>query len=205
MNLPINAKVYCQDKLCGRAQAVLLDPKSDIVTHVILKESVNSHAERLVPIDMIVSSLADNILLKLTTTMLQKLPTLYDVEYIQVNVPHLLEVSDLSYIEPVVVPEKIFIQEKNYHIPTNELPVTRGTRVHSADRYTIGSVDEFLIDPNGGQVTHLILRKRHIFGQEDVCIPVADLEKITEGDILLKIDKKDLNQLPAIPARHLLH
>jgi len=205
MDLPINAKVYCQDKLCGRAQAVLLDPASDIVTHIVVKESINSHAERLVPIDMIDASLAENIHLKLDTTMLQNLPLLYDMDYMQVSVPHLIDVSDIYYIDPVIVPEQKIIQEKSYHIPTNELSITRGTHVHSADRYTVGTVDEFLVDRNGGQVTQLILRKGHMFNQEDVFVPVAELEKITESEIRLKIDKKEIDQLPAIPARHLSH
>jgi len=202
MDLPINAKVFCQDKFCGREQAVLLDPESDIVTHVVIKESINSHAERLVPLDMIDASLADKIHLKLNTKMLQDLPQLYDQDYIQVTVPHLIEVSDIYYIDPVIVPEQKIIQEKSYHIPTNELSITRGTHVHSADRYTVGTVDEFLIDQNVGQVTHLILRKGNIFGQEDVFIPATEMEKITESEIRLKIDKKEIDLLPAIPARH---
>ena len=70
MDIPINAKVYCQDKFCGHAKAVILNPINDVVTHVVVKESKNSHAERLVPIDMIDAILADNIHLKLNTTML---------------------------------------------------------------------------------------------------------------------------------------
>ena len=204
MDIPINAKVYCQDKLCGYAQGVLLNPIEDIVTHIVVKESKNSHAERLVPIEMVDASLADNIHLKLDTSMLQNLPPLYDVQYIQTTIPHFIEVSDMTFMKPVVVPEKKFVEEKIYHIPMNELPVTHGTRVYSADGYVVGVVDEFLVDQNGGHVTHLVLREGHIFGQKDVFIPVIEIEAIKESDIHLTLDKKSIERLPTIPARRFL-
>jgi len=204
MDIPINAKVYCQDQLCGFAQGVIFDPENDVVTHVVVRESKNSHTERLVPIDMIDASLADNIHLKLSTNMLQNLPSLFDVEYIQTTVPHFIEISDMTYMEPVIVPERKFIEERIYHIPRNELPVNHGTRVYSADGYAIGTVDEFFIDQNGGHVSYLILREGHIFGQKDVFIPVTEIETIMESDIHLKLDKENIEQLPAIPVRHFL-
>jgi sporulation protein YlmC with PRC-barrel domain len=204
MDIPINAKVYCQDKFCGFAKGVILDPEKDVVTHVVVKESQNSHVERLVPMNMIDASLADNIHLKLDKAMLQNLPPLYDVEYIQTTVPHFVELSDMTLMKPVAVPEKKFIEEKIYHIPMNELPVTRGTRVLSADGHAIGTVDEFLIDQDGGHVTHLVFREGHIFGEKDVFIPVTEIETIRESDILLALDKKSIERLPSIPSRHFL-
>jgi uncharacterized protein YrrD len=203
MDIPINAKVYCQDKFCGHAKAVILNPINDVVTHVVVKESKNSHAERLVPIDMIDAILADNIHLKLNTTMLQNLPSLYDVEYIQTTVSHFIETTDLAFMEPVIVPEKKILTEKNYHIPSNELPVKRGTHVFSADGYDIGTVNEFLVNQNGGNITHLVLREGHIFGKKDVFIPVKEIKTINESEIHLVLDKKNIERLPAIPAQHL--
>jgi sporulation protein YlmC with PRC-barrel domain len=202
MDIPINAKVYCQNKLCGYAQGVLMNPTEDIVTHIVVKESANSHAERLVPIEMVDASLADNIHLKLDTAKLQSLPPLFDVEYVQTTVPHFKELSDMTFMKPVAVPEKKFIEEKIYHIPLNELPITRGTRVYSVDGFFIGTVDEFLADTNGGHVTHLVLREGNIFGKKDVFIPVTEIETIKESDIHLKLHKKNIEQLPTIPARH---
>ncbi|MGD8403598.1 MAG: PRC-barrel domain-containing protein [Anaerolineales bacterium] len=204
MDIPINAKVYCQNQVCGFAQGVILDPKNDVVTHVVVKESKNSQAERLVPLELIDASLADNIHLKINTNTLQTLPPLFDVEYIQTTVPHYMEISDMTYLEPVAVPEKKIIEEKIYHIPRNELPVNHGTRVYSADGYAIGTVDEFFVDQNGGHVSYLILREGHIFGQKDVFIPITEIEKIMESDIHLKLNKEDIEQLPAIPIRRFL-
>jgi len=203
MNIPINAKVYCQDKLCGFTQAVILNPANDVITHVVVKENHISHAERLVPVDIIDASLTDTIHLKLNETTLQNLPPFFDREYKQTTVPHYMQVSNMNLIEPILVPEKRIVEEKLYHIPMNELAVNRGTLVYSADGHIIGNVDEFLVDQNGGHITHLVLRERHIFGQKDVFIPVAEIESIKESSLRLKLDKEKIEKLPAIPIRHL--
>lgn len=203
MDIPINAKVYCQDKLCGRTQAVVLNPINDVITHVVVKESKNSHAERLVSVDMIDASLTDTIHLKLNERMLQRLPTLFDVEYIQTTVPHFMQAYSRLYLEPVVIPEKRFVEEKLYHIPEDELAINRGAVVLSADGQVIGKVDEFLVDQNGWQVTHLIIREKHIFSQKDVFIPVAEIDAIKGNNLHLKLDKAHIERFPAIPVRHL--
>jgi sporulation protein YlmC with PRC-barrel domain len=201
MDIPINAKVYCQDELYGHTQAVILNPANDVITHVVVKENKSPHIERLVPIYMIDASLANTIHLKLNETMTQSLPLFFDEEYIQTTVPHYMHISDMLSIEPVVIPEKKFIKERIYHIPSNELAVYRGAHVCSANGDAIGIIDEFLIDQNEGHVTHLILREGHIFGKKDVFIPVSEIESFDESRLQLKLNKENIEALPTIPAR----
>ena len=203
MDIPINAKVYCQDKLCGHTQAVVLNPVSDVVTHVVVKESKTPHTQRLVPINMIDASLADKVHLKCDETELKDLPVFVDVEYIQADVPHYMQAFDMYYLEPVVVSEKTMATEKHYHIPKNELAINRGTSVYSANGDIIGKVDEFLIDQDNGHVTHLILREGHLWGKKDVFIPVGEIDKIKESRLRLKLNKEKIENLPVIPIKRL--
>jgi uncharacterized protein YrrD len=203
MNVPINAKVYCQDKLCGHTQAVILNPVKDVVTHVVVKENKSPHTERLVPIDLIDASLTDNIHLNLNDSMLQSLSPFFDMKYIQTIVPHYMPGYNMSYMEPVVVPETKIIQEKTFHIPKDELAVNHGADVYSADGHVLGKVDEFLVDQSGYHVTHLILREGHILGQKDVFIPVSEIDSINETSLHLKLDKEDIEKFPTIPARRM--
>lgn len=203
MDIPINAKVYCQDKLCGHTQAVILNPVNDIVTHVVVKESKSPHTERLVPIDMVDASLTDNVHLNFNEGILHNLPSFFDVEYIQTTVPRYTQEHDMFYLEPIVAPETKVVEEKLYHVPKDELAVTRGTEVYSADGVAIGKIDEFLVDQSGGHVTHLILREGHIFGKKDVFIPVAEMESVNDSNLHLKLDKEDVEKLPAIPVKRI--
>ncbi len=203
MDIPINAKVYCQDNMCGQTQAVIINPVSDVITHVVVKENKAPHTQRLVPIDMIDAGLANKVHLKCGETELEDMPVFADVEYIQASVPRYVQAFDMYYLEPVVVPEKKIAVEKHYHIPRNELAINRGTSVYTADGYIIGKVAEFLIDQDGGHVTHLILREGHLWGQKDVFIPVSDIDKVKESRVRLKLDREKIEKLPVIPIKRL--
>jgi sporulation protein YlmC with PRC-barrel domain len=203
MDIPMNAKVYCQNKVCGHTQAVILNPVSDVVTHVVVQESKTPRTQRLVPIDMIDASLADKILLKCDDIALQELPAFFEMEYVQANIPRYMQAFDMYYMEPVVVPEKKMAAGKHYHVPGNELAVRRGTSVYSADGNVVGKVDEFLVDQDSGQVTHLILREGHLWGQKDVIIPIEEIDKFKESRLRLKLNKDEIGELLAIPVNRI--
>ena len=108
------------------------------------------------------------------------MPPFAELEYIRASIPRYMEAFDMFYMEPIVVPETKIAPGKHYSIPKNELAVNRGTPVYSADGDIVGKVDEFLVDQDSGQVTHLILREGHLWGQKDVIIPVEGIDKFKE-------------------------
>lgn len=85
-------------------------------------------------------------------------------------------------------------------IPTGELAVRRGYTVRALDG-AVGRMDEFLVDPETWHVTHLVMREGHLWGQRDVTIPVSQIARIDEGIVYLKLDKRSVEALPAVPVR----
>jgi hypothetical protein len=83
-------------------------------------------------------------------------------------------------------------------IPPDELAVRRGARVHATDGH-IGKVDEFLVDPINCHVTHLVLREGHLWAQKEIAIPISEIKRMGEDEVHLKLIKKKVEQLPAIP------
>ena len=69
------------------------------------------------------------------------------------------------------------------------------------DECNVGQVDEFLVDPVSGHITHLILRKGHLWGQKDVTIPVSEIARVEEDTVYLKLTKEQIEALPTIPVR----
>jgi hypothetical protein len=65
----------------------------------------------------------------------------------------------------------------------------------------VGKVDEFLVDPTSGHITHLILRDEHLWGQKDVAIPISEIEHTTEDIVYLKLSKRSIAALPTISVR----
>ncbi len=71
--------------------------------------------------------------------------------------------------------KKTFIEERvpeeSQQIPPGELDVRRGTRVEATDGY-VGNVDEFVVNPEDGHITHMVMREGHRWGQKDVIIKI---------------------------------
>jgi sporulation protein YlmC with PRC-barrel domain len=102
---------------------------------------------------------------------------------------------------PYQVPEVTkTVAVRHKRVPHGELAVQRGAQVRASDG-RIGRVDEFLVDPEDGHITHLLLREGHLWGQKDVTIPISEIERIDENTVYLKLNKHDIGKLPAIPIR----
>jgi HEAT repeats/PRC-barrel domain len=87
---------------------------------------------------------------------------------------------------------------KREHIPHDELVIRHGIRVVAIDGEA-GTVDEFLIEPEDGKITHLILREKRTWGEEDVNIPVVHIDRIEEDGVYLNIEKCAIDFLPSLP------
>jgi hypothetical protein len=46
-----------------------------------------------------------------------------------------------------------------------------------------------------------MLREGHLWGQKDVTIPVNQIDHYLENTVYLKLDKHEIEALPAIPIR----
>jgi hypothetical protein len=83
-------------------------------------------------------------------------------------------------------------------VPPGELAVQRGTRVEATDGY-VGHVDEFMVNPENGHITHLVLREGHLWGQKDVIIPISAVGDDRRDTVFLKLDKHQIESLPTFP------
>jgi sporulation protein YlmC with PRC-barrel domain len=100
---------------------------------------------------------------------------------------------------PYVDPEMtVQVPVEHKQIPPGELAVRRGTRVDATDGY-VGHVDEFVVNPKNGHITHLVMREGHLWGQKDVIIPVSALGDVLGDIVFLKLDKQQIGSLPAFP------
>jgi sporulation protein YlmC with PRC-barrel domain len=198
MDIPIGAEVYCTDGPCGRSTYVIIDPASERVTHVVVKEHGGKEPEWLVPLDLVAETTPDEIQLRCAKERLATLDPFTETEYIETRVPYLGYMPSDYMMMPYVVPDTLFVPVHHKHIPLHELSVSRGDPVEAKDGH-IGRVDEFLVDPTNGQITHLVLREGHLWGQRDVTIPVSEIDHIEQDTVYLKLDKHAVGQLPSIP------
>lgn len=190
VHLAIGAKVECTDGPGGRSTCVIIDPASQKVTHLAVKEKRSPHAERLVSVDQVTETTPDLIRLHCTVGRLAMLERFVETRNIRTERPCYREGADARLVFPsVTLPKEVmFTPVKCRRIPPGELAVRRGIRVESTDGH-VGHVHEFLLDPTSEHITHLVLRKRRLWSQKEFVVPISEVDRFGEKTVYLKSDK----------------
>jgi len=208
MEIPLQAKVECTDGICGTSVTLLINPVEERITHLVVRADIN-HVDYIVPIDFVSEIIAGLIQLRCTKAELEKLEPFQKTKFIEekmsdvlLQYPSLFGYGGLEgvflwpYVSPTGKEERVQVQVQERQIPPGDLAVARGMRVEAKDGL-VGQVDEFVVNPENGKITHLVMRKGHLWGQKDVIIPLLEVEKIQGGVVSLKLDKQQVEQLPA--------
>ena len=201
MDIPIHATVSCKEVTCGESIAVIIDPTEKKITHIVVKEKHFPHLERIVPVDLIVASTSDSIQLNCNEKVFAKMDEFIEHHFIRSDTPYFEYLPTEYLVWPYVRPAEVDYRDiQSEHIPRAELAIHRGAQVKSTDG-RVGSVDEFLIDPTNGHVTHLILREGHLWGKKAITIPISQVDHFSDDTVYLKMDKSSIETLPAIPVK----
>ena len=199
MDVSTNAKVSCLDGPCGQSTHVILKPTTKSITHVVVNDEMFLGTEHLVSVNHIVESTPDMIRLNCSRDEVSKMPIFNQFEFVP---------SDLSgftgspyMMWPFYTPGGSFFTLEKEHVPANELAIRRGASVEATDG-PIGRVDEFLINSTNDHITHLVMREGHLWGKREVTIPMSQIDHYKENTVYLKLNKKQIEELPSIPIQH---
>jgi sporulation protein YlmC with PRC-barrel domain len=165
------------------------------------------NTEYLVPVDFVVETIADTIRLRCSTAEMMKMVPFVKTEFVEEKVLDYAGYQGgmagmgshyyLPYTSSLVT---VLKPVDHLQIPPGELAVRRGTRVEATDGF-VGTVDEFVVNPENGHITHLVMREGHLWGQKDVIIPLSAMGEPREDTVFLKIDKRQIESLPTFPVR----
>jgi sporulation protein YlmC with PRC-barrel domain len=200
MDIPLNVDVQCTEGICGQSTYVIVHPASKKVTHVVVQEPQFPHTEYMVPVERIVESTPERILLDCTRQELADLDPFIETEYVEGDLTELEYGEDDYRMWPYALPENDVIPIEYERVPPGELAIHRGAHVRATDG-PVGRVDEFLIDPANEHITHLVLREGHLWGQKDVTIPISEIDRFEKDIVYLKLDKEQIEALPTIAVR----
>lgn len=197
MDIPLKVRVHCTDGRCGRSTHIIVNPASEQVTHLVVREKQPSRVERLVPIDWIAATAAEVILLNHTLADFKLLDQFRPTDFVYTEIPVHATDPKMTALWPYVVPTKRIVDESVQRIPPGELAVHKGTTVHATDG-RVGKVDEFVVGPKSGNITHLVMREGNLWGRADVYIPVSHIDRIEEDIVYLNVDKAAIQELPRV-------
>ena len=208
MEIPLNAQVECTDGVCGHSEYVLIDPVADKVTHVVVKEDSSPNTEYIVPVDSVAETIDDTIRLRCSKAELEKMDPFIKTKFIEEKAPdrHFVYIGggmgmgSYYYLPYVSAESSVYEAVEHEQIPPGELAVSRGTRVEATDGY-VCKVDEFVVNPENGHITHLVMREGHLWGKKDVIIPLSAMGETRGDTVFLKLDKHQIESLPTYPVQ----
>ena len=209
MEIPLDVRVEYSNGVnwnqIGHSVYTLINPVTDQVISVVVKEDDSPHTEYIVPIEVVAETTADTIRLKCSVVDLEKMPLFIKNEYIKDKVLNYagygggITKRGSCYYMPYVTSEvRVPVYADRQQIPPGELAVHRGTHVEATDGQ-IGKVDEFVVNPENGHITHLVMREGHLWGTKDVIIPISALGETRENTVFLNLNKQQVETLPAFP------
>ena len=205
MDIPLNVDVKCADGPCGRSSTIILNPISMEITHVVVKDQ---QEEYLVPLELITESTPTAIQLRCRVDELTKLERFVRMQFLgseeidlEEDLRRTATESDANYWPYNSLDDNyVEMYGQVEQIPHHELAIHRGAHVEAANGY-IGQVDEFIVNPTNNHITHLVLRRGHLWGRKDISIPVKEIDYIEQDTVHLTLDKDAIKALPAVTVR----
>jgi hypothetical protein len=185
----IGARASCVDGSCGEVRRVIVDPSARTLTHLVIDPGHRHEPARLVPVHL-VDTTAGEIRLRCTLAEFGQLDRAEETEVIEdLGRPG----GALTGMGVGTVRTRVRTVVHDA-VPVGEEEVSRGEPVHGLDG-EIGRVHGFLVDPQDGQVTHVLLEEGHLWGRKEVAIPVSAVAG-TEDGIRLSLTRKQVGDLP---------
>jgi sporulation protein YlmC with PRC-barrel domain len=205
MDIPLDVEVRCTDGAGGKSTAIIIEPNTEKVTHFVVQVEGIKY---LVPIEAIAESAADHIQLRWSRDELSAVAPFEKAVFAG---------EDLgTYIAPGMTGASIawpYGADNEYmleaaaaaympveQIPEGERAIHSGAYVEATDG-GVGQVEEFLIDPATGRITHLVLRKGHLWGKRDVTIPLDQIDRVEDDVVYLKLTQEAVGKLPGVLLR----
>ena len=201
-DISVSAQVECVDGPCGQSSTIIVDPHTGNVSHVVVEDQTTSPSVlRLVPFAEIESTMRSLIRLRCTKEELAGFEPFLEMHYVEKREAAVPEyaVDGQFHMVPRASASQVYYEEEQVErIPPGELAVRRGMHVKATDG-VVGKVDELLVEPDTGHVTHLVLLKGHLWGKVDVMVPVSEISFADADTVHLKLDKAAIKELPTIP------
>jgi sporulation protein YlmC with PRC-barrel domain len=192
MDFHLNAHVECTDGRVGHLENIILNPKTEKITYLVVRGNDLQNRERIVPEKLVKEATPDTVRLSIDKERFERMKDFIQEEYIPSNI--MLYMADMAGWD-AGTPAGVFVEHEA--VPAGGMLVHKGAKVFATDGH-VGRVDDFLVEKRTGRITHLILLEGHLWGKRDVSIPVSRIDRYEDGDVYLNIDKSGVEGLPVI-------
>jgi sporulation protein YlmC with PRC-barrel domain len=197
-DIPINAKVECTDGALGKTTNVIINPVTKKVTHIVVKDKgLPDNATRMVPFAKVAGATHAQISLSCSKADVAGMPPFIESHVIQESVSGQAYSSGTAYVSQYVYNNTAYDVLPEEQVPAGELAICSGMQVAASDG-RVGKLDELVLDPESGDITHLLMRKGHLWGKKDVAVPATAIGYVDSDTVHLNVDKATVEAMPSV-------
>jgi sporulation protein YlmC with PRC-barrel domain len=208
MRLELGEPIVCTDGEVGELADVVVDPIQRRVTHLVVQPHGKLGPARLVPAEL-ASGDEGRISLRCTRADVDGYATVRESSYLRtgelptddpdwdVGIEDVLAMPYYTAPDVGVYPalDEPYVMTYD-RVPKGEVEIRRASAVVSADDEQLGEVEALVVD--GGEITHIVLERGHLWGRRDVTIPIGAVAKVESDTVTLRLSKNDVGDLPAV-------
>ncbi len=193
-NIPLNAPVYSSDQQCGHTTYLIVDPQTQRVTHLVVKEGAAPHIEHLVPIEAVAKTSPDRIQLRCSPDGFKLMDRFVEIGYQEEMVPDYEQFKYTYAVWPYVPQQQIRMETSTKQVPLGELAVHQGARVQATDG-PVGWVAGLAVEPTSRRIKRLVIEQGVPWDRRQIAVPIGQIEHVEENVVYLKLDKHSLDTL----------
>jgi sporulation protein YlmC with PRC-barrel domain len=212
MRIEIGSPVECSNGRAGEIGDVVVDPRTRVLTHLVLVPHHRHSEARLVPIgDVSPDESSGHPMIDCTVEDLNRYPFTEERVFVALTAPIETEEGWDVGVERVLampyftadygigdIDENAVIAYDR--IPKDEVEIRRTSAVTTSDGHHAGSVDGFVVDDTD-HITHVVLHHGHLWGKREVAIPIGLVARVGNDEISLRVTKDEVEELPDMRIR----
>ncbi|MEE4112535.1 MAG: PRC-barrel domain-containing protein [Desulfobacteraceae bacterium] len=199
----------------GRIDRIVIDPKSDELTHLVVKKGFLFTKDKVVPLDHVETTTEDRVVLKEGPGDPEDFPDFEETHYIQAQESGKFANRELGGIRPLAwyyplpggawwrsgmgvypgYPQPPYMRKTELNIPDGTVPLEEGAKVVSREGDHVGDVERIYAEEEEQRVTHVMISKG-LVSKTRKLIPTMWVKHVLEDEVRLSISKNFVEGLP---------
>ncbi|MBI3739866.1 MAG: DUF2171 domain-containing protein [Chloroflexi bacterium] len=174
------------------------------MTHIVVRRGgLFAKEEKVVPIDMVARTTADEIDLRGEAGDLQSAPPFEEKHVVSTEentdkptppAPPVMCGSPVLGMSLQPAPGEQFVTQVEQNIPKGTVALKEGAKVTTAEGKHAGQVERVLADAPTDRATHLLV-STGLLTKESKLVPINWVEMIDEDEVHLRVEKETLDEL----------
>jgi sporulation protein YlmC with PRC-barrel domain len=206
MQLNQGASVFlARGKQVGHIDRVVIDPKTNEISHIIIRQGFLFTQDKVMPVGYIATSEGGRITLNVSDTELADLPDFEEKHYVvssggsggAMSGPIGVAPPSLYSYPPQVGTN--YTKQVRQNIPEDTVAVKEGAKVTTRDGREMGHVEQVLTRAYEDYVTHIVVSiPTGLLAKEKKMIPVGWIDRLEQNEVHLAVDAITVEKLPTI-------